>query len=157
MASCASCDRTTGLGIFEGIRLTLVCTSCASAVVNDEGQPIVCFSSSRTLFPSIPPKRVKNLGSTPRRNPHYRNAAPMRMYAVAELMVLQNTVDHETLIKTAQVEKKRQARLERMVRVHNISPAAPLHCAALSFGVLARTPLSPGLELNCGLASKGEI
>ena len=32
-----------------------------------------------------------------------------------------------------------------------------LRCAALSFGVLARTPLSPGLELNCGLASKGEI
>ena len=30
-------------------------------------------------------------------------------------------------------------------------------CAALSFGVLARTPLSPGPELSGGLASKGEI
>ena len=35
--------------------------------------------------------------------------------------------------------------------------SAALRCTALSFGVLARTPLSPGLELSGGLASKGEI
>lgn len=56
----------------------------------------------------------------------------MRMYSVAELRIVQNTVDQETKVKAAQVEKKRQTRLERMVHVHNISPAAPLHCALFS-------------------------
>lgn len=131
-SSCTSCDQSKNLGIFEGIRLTLVCSSCASIALSDEGDPIVCFSSARALFPTIPPKRVKDLGSTPRRNPHYRNAAPMHMYSVGELRVLQNTVDQEMKVKATQVEIKRQTRLGRMVSVYNISPAAPLHCALFS-------------------------
>lgn len=112
--------------------MTLVCTACATAGVTDEGEPIVCFSSARSLFPTIPPKRVKELGSTPRRNPHYRNAAPMRMYSVAELQVLARAVEKELGVKAAQAKKKKEARLERMVRVHNISPAAPLHRSLFS-------------------------
>ncbi|CAM9194187.1 unnamed protein product [Ectocarpus sp. 8 AP-2014] len=133
MASCccSSCE-PGNLGIFEGIRLTLVCTSCASTALSDEGDPIVCFSKARDLFPTIPPKRVKDLNSTPRRNPHYRNAAPMRMYSVAELRVLQGAVDQEMKVKAAQVKQKRQVRLERLTRVHGISPAAPLHRALFS-------------------------
>ncbi|CAM9719629.1 unnamed protein product [Ectocarpus sp. 13 AM-2016] len=131
-SSCTSCNQTNNLGIFEGIRLTLVCTSCASTALSDEGDPIVCFSKARDLFPTIPPKRVKQLMSTPRRNPHYRNAAPMRMYSVAELRVLQGAVDQECEAKAAQVEQKRQVRLERLTRVHGISPAAPLHRALFS-------------------------
>lgn len=95
--------------------------------MSDAGEPIVCFSSARTLFPGIPPKRVKASESTPRRNPHYKNAAPMRMYSVAELRIVQEILDQESRIKTAHIEQKRQLRLERMVRVYNISPAAPIH------------------------------
>ncbi|CAM9129932.1 unnamed protein product, partial [Ectocarpus sp. 8 AP-2014] len=131
-SSCTSCNQTHNLGIFEGIRLTLVCTSCASTALSDEGDPIVCFSSARTLFPTIPPKRVKDLMSTPRRNPHYRNAAPMRMYSVAELRGLQGAVDQELRSKALSFQKKRQVRLERLTRVHGISPAAPLHRALFS-------------------------
>ena len=115
--------------MFEGIRLTLVCAMCAASGKNSDGEPIVCYSSARTLFPSIPPKRVKDLGSTPRRNPHYRNASPMRMYSVAELKVLHNRIEQETQVRKADVEEKRNIRLARMVSVHHISPAAPLHRA----------------------------
>ncbi len=131
-STCTSCDQSKNLGIYEGIRLTLVCTSCASSALTDEGDPIVCFSKVRDLFPTIPPKRVKELMSTPRRNPHYRNAAPMRMYSVAELMALQHTVDRECEVKALELNKKRQVRLERLTRVHGISPAAPLHRALFS-------------------------
>jgi len=140
---CATCNRqATNLGIFEGIRLTLVCTVCAAASVSDAGEPIVCFSSTRTLFPGIPPKRVKALESTPRRNPHYKNAAPMRMYSVAELRVVQEILDQESRIKTAHIEQKRQLRLERMVTVHKISPAAPIHRSLFCpiFGDYLRAP-----------------
>lgn len=126
--SCETCSNKS-LGIFKGIALSLVCTSCASAAVSDEGHPIVCFSSARTLFPTIPPKRVKALGSTPRRNPHYKNASPMRMYSLAELQVVERAVERELVAKAELVESKRQTRLARMVRVHNISPAAQIHRA----------------------------
>lgn len=110
--------------------------------MSDAGEPIVCFSSSRTLFPGIPPKRVKALESTPRRNPHYKNAAPMRMYSVAELRVVQEILDQESRIKTAHIEQKRQLRLGRMVRVYNISPAAPIHRSLFFpiFGDYLRAP-----------------
>lgn len=130
-SSCTSCDQTNNLGIFEGIQLTLVCTACAAAALSDDGDPIVCFAKARELY-SIPPKRVKELMSTPRRNPHYRNAAPMRMYSVAELRVLQAAVDQENKNKAIEVEKKRQVRLERLTSTHKISPAAPLHRALFS-------------------------
>ena len=77
---CHTCSNEN-LGIFEGIALTLVCTSCASAEVTDEGHPIVCLSKTRTLFPLVLPKRVHQLRSTPGRNPHYKNGSPMRMYS----------------------------------------------------------------------------
>ena len=109
--------------------LTLVCTACASAEVTDEGHPIVCFSKARAMFPLVPPKRVQQLGSTPRRNPHYKNGSPMRMYALAELQILTQTVEQELAAKAALMEKKRQTRLSRMVRVHKISPVAPIHGA----------------------------
>lgn len=96
---CASCDRSA-LGIFEGIPLTLVCTACASVAVTDEGHAIECLSKAKDLFPSIPPKRVKLLNSSPRRNPHYRNAAPMRMYSFAELQIVQHSVAQDLAEKT---------------------------------------------------------
>lgn len=115
--------------MFEGIVLTLVCTSCASTEVTDEGHPIVCFSKARAMFPLVPPKRVHQLRSTPRRNPHYKNGSPMRMYSLAELQILTQTVEQELVIKAALIKKKRQTRLERMVRLHKISPVAPIHRA----------------------------
>lgn len=127
--SCSTCEREGDLGIFEGIVLTLVCTSCASAEVTDEGHPIVCFSKARDLFPLVPPKRVHQLRSTPRRNPHYKNASPMRMYSLAELQVLTQLVEQELNAKTELLKKKRQTRLARMVGVHKISPVAPIHRA----------------------------
>lgn len=127
---CDTCDRGDEcLGIFEGIVLTLVCTACASTVVSDEGQPIVCFSKARALFPTTPPKRVQQLRSTPRRNPHYKNASPMRMYSLAELRVVQRNVEQEIAVRAELLKQKRHARLERMVRVHKISPASPIHSA----------------------------
>ena len=126
---CNTCDHEGDLGIFQGISLTLVCTTCASAAVTDEGHSIVCFSKARDAFPSIPPVRLKRLGSTPRKNPHYTNGAPMRMYSLAELHVTQREVAQELVTKADLQEKKRQGRLERMVSVHNISPASHIHRA----------------------------
>lgn len=126
--ACHTCSNQN-LGIFEGIVLTLVCTSCASAEVTDENHPIVCFSKARALFPLVPPKRVHQLRSTPRRNPHYKNGSHMRMYSLAELQILTQHVEQELAVKTALLKQKRQTRLERMVRVHKISPVAPIHRA----------------------------
>lgn len=127
---CDTCNRD-GLGLFEGIRLTLVCAPCCSTAVSEDGHPIICYSKARALFHVIPPKRVETLGSTPRRNPHYRNAAPMRMYALKELIVLQRKVEHELSVKTERLQKERLARLERLLRVHKISPASSMIHSAL--------------------------
>lgn len=141
---CNTCDHEGDLGIFEGITLTVVCTTCASAAVTDEGHSVVCFSKARDAFPSISPKRLQRLGSTPRKNPYYKNGAPMRMYSLAELRVTQIEVTQELVTKADVQEKKRHTRLERLVRVHNISPASPIHRALFEhiFGdyVCAKNP-----------------
>lgn len=121
---CATCEKTSGLGIYEGITLTLVCAWCASSSTWDDGKSLVCLSKAKELFPLITPKRLKTLGSTARRNPCYKNATPMHMYSLAELIVLGRRVEHGLRLSTALLKKKRQERLERMVRLHGVTPAS---------------------------------
>ncbi|CAN0214438.1 unnamed protein product [Pylaiella littoralis] len=125
---CGVCNRSA-LGVYEGIRLTLVCPACCSQGVDEEGETLLCYSRARASFPGIPPKRMKQLGFTPRRNSHYRNAAPMRLYAVAELEILAEKVDAGIAIRAEALVDQRRARLERMVRSNDISPASPIHHA----------------------------
>lgn len=125
---CDTCNKEgIGLGVYAGINLTLVCAACASTVVSDDDESLLCFSKARDMFPEIPPKRLKELGSTPRRNPHYRNAAPMRLLSLAEIRVLWRKVAQEQIDRASVQENKRQDRLARMVRVHKISPVSPIH------------------------------
>ena len=53
----------------------------------------------------------------------------MRMYSLAELHIVRGDVEQDLAAKAENLEKKRQTRLERMVRVHNISPASHAHRA----------------------------
>ncbi|CAM9882477.1 unnamed protein product [Pylaiella littoralis] len=115
--------------MYEGIRLTLACPPCCLERSSEEGSSIVCFLKNRALFPRTPPKRMKRLGSTPRRNPHYRSAAPMRLYAMAELEIIAGSADHDQSVRAQTLVDRRQARLERMVRVHKICPVSPIHRA----------------------------
>lgn len=46
------------------------------------------------------------------------------MYSLAELIVLWRRVEHGLQLSTALLKKKRQERLERMVRLHGVTPAS---------------------------------
>lgn len=124
---CSTCDRSDDVlpdNLFEGIRLTLVCALCAATAVNDEGHAILCLSKARDKFPALSPKKFVALGYSLRRNPHYRNAAPMRMYSLAELRVADARAKLESTIQLREIKAKRDARLHRMVRAHNITPVS---------------------------------
>lgn len=94
MGKCRRCRAHVG-GHCNGIKLTLLCEDCAG---NDDSR--CCKSTALTYVPERYLSRLDYLAVT---NPHYKCAAPMRLYLVAELKKLARIVAKE------EAEQRRQA------------------------------------------------
>lgn len=117
---CELCKAQSEPTRFDGVLLTIVCSRCAGNHPNNEGKSLVCASRAVTEFGTTK-SDLDHLHSKSVRNPHYRSAAPMKMFSRAEVKVKADQREHLMRLKLSKLEESKRLRIDRLRLCHKIT------------------------------------
>ena len=115
MTICEQCKVSSVKGAVDGVPMSVLCSECTS-ISDDEESPLCTQTTAKSL--GLKPADMTVLQYKSVRNPHYRGAAPMKLFLRAECQFLAAqraaaSADKQAL-KTAEQTEKRDSRKRRL-------------------------------------------